>query len=66
MKRYDENGGVVVNRQVSPSRDSSAPLASTVQCDGAVTDSAKVDLMSGWSKQGMTFWVMSIDVCAQT
>ena len=47
-------------------RCSSGPLASTVQCAGAVTVTAKVDLTSGWSKQGITFWVMSIDVCAQT
>ena len=70
VKRYDENGGVVAKVQVSaPSpaaRSSSAPLASTVQCDGAVTVSAKVDFRSGWSKQGITFWVMSIEVCAQT
>ena len=70
VKRYDEKGGVVPNVQASPCspdvRSSSGPLASTVQCDGAVTPRVNVDLMSGWSKQGMTFWVMSIEVCAQT
>ena len=34
----------------------------TVQCDGAVTVTANVDLTSGWSKQGMTFCAMSIAV----
>src|SRR6188472_579992 len=66
VKRYDENGGVVPKDQVSLSapdvRSSSGPLPSTVQCEGAVTVRVNADLTSGWSKQGMTFCVMSIEV----
>ena len=59
--RYDEIGGVGrEGPRAALAARVARPLASTVQCAGAVTDSVKVALRSGWSKQGKTFCAMSM------
>src|SRR3954447_16324250 len=66
VKRYVEIGGVVVKSQVSPSCDSSRPLAITDQSDGAVTATDIGALRSGWSKHAKTLRARSMPAYAAT